>query len=230
MRLDDGDLLAPPHTVGLVRDYALRWGIETLFGILKTRGFCLQSTHFTDPDRLRQLFALLTLALVWSLKTGLWLHQLHPIPLKNPVLRRRTFHEREQLDKNKNSLINQLRQRLCCEHPEIAQRDFDYIGVNGHNPTLAHIAGLRNNPRIKTTAGTGISEYSRLLAKDIVMYQTRISIKEAELREILELEQFKDYCQVFAQFLFGTVTQSLLLLHFALLSYREVPSSRKTLL
>ena len=85
LRLDDGDLLvviAPPHTVGLVRDYALRWGIETLFGILKTRGFCLESTHFTDPERLRQLFALLTLALVWSLKTGLWLHQLHPIPLK----------------------------------------------------------------------------------------------------------------------------------------------------
>jgi hypothetical protein len=85
LRLDDGDLLvviAPTHTVGLVRDYALRWGIETLFGILKTRGFCLESTHFSDPDRLRKLFALLTLALVWSLKTGLWLHQLHPIPLK----------------------------------------------------------------------------------------------------------------------------------------------------
>jgi hypothetical protein len=85
LRLEDGELLvviAPPHTVGLVSDYALRWGIETLFGIFKTRGFCLESTHFTDPDRLRKLFALLTLALVWSLKTGLWLHQLHPIPLK----------------------------------------------------------------------------------------------------------------------------------------------------
>ena len=45
------------------------------------------------------------------------------------------------------------------------------------------------------------------------MYQTRISIKEGELSEILELEQFKPYCQVFNQFLFGTVTQSLLLLH-----------------
>ncbi len=85
LRLEDGDLLiviAPPHTVGLVSDYALRWGIETLFGIFKTRGFCWESTHFTDPERLRQLFALLTLALVWSLKTGLWLHQLHPIRLK----------------------------------------------------------------------------------------------------------------------------------------------------
>jgi hypothetical protein len=64
---------------------------------------------------------------------------------------------REQLDKNKNSLINQLRQRLCCEYPEIAERDFDYIGVNGFNPTLGHIARLKNNPRIKATAGTGIS-------------------------------------------------------------------------
>ncbi|WP_260441908.1 hypothetical protein [Microcystis aeruginosa] len=110
-------------------------------------------------------------------------------------------------------MINQLRQRLGCEHPEIAQRDFDYIGVNGFNPTLGHIAGTIKNPRIKATAGTGISEYSQLLANDLIMYQTRISIKEEELREIIKLEQFKPYCQVFDQFLFGTVTQSLLLLH-----------------
>jgi hypothetical protein len=128
-------------------------------------------------------------------------------------LLRRTFHEREQLVKNKNSLINQLRQRLCCEFPEIAQRDFDYIGVSGCNPTLGHIARLAGNPRIKTTAGTGISEYSQLLAKDIITYQDRIAVKELSLREILELEQFTGYCQVFDQFLFGTVTQSLLLLH-----------------
>ena len=159
----------------------------------------------------------LTIALTYFDKSGL--DDLGNPPILNNYdhdsidLLRRTFHEREQIDKNKNSLINQLRQRLCCEHPEIAQRDFDYIGVNGFNPTLGHIAGLRNNPRIKATSGTEISEYSRLLANDIVMYATRISIKEAELSEILELEQFKDYCQVFNQFLFGTVTQSLLLLH-----------------
>ena len=128
-------------------------------------------------------------------------------------LLRRTFHEREQIDKNKNSMINQLRQRLCCEYPEIAQRDFDYIGVNGFNPSLGHIAGLRNNSRIKNTVGTGISEFSQLLAKDIVAYQDRIVDKEQQLSEILELEQFKLYCQVFDQFLFGTVTKSLLLLH-----------------
>ncbi len=128
-------------------------------------------------------------------------------------LLRRTFHEREQLVKNQNSLINQLRQRLCCEFPEIAEKDFDYIGVSGCNPTLGHIAGLRKNPRIKSTARTGISEYSQLLAKDIITYQDRIAVKELNLREILELEQFNDYCRVFELFLFGTVTQSLLLLH-----------------
>jgi hypothetical protein len=55
LRLDDGELLvviAPVKAQDLVKDYALRWGIETLFGIFKTRGFCLESTHFTDADRL----------------------------------------------------------------------------------------------------------------------------------------------------------------------------------
>ncbi len=72
---------------------------------------------------------------------------------------------------------------------------------------------MRNNPRLKVMSGTVISEYSQLLAKDIVTYQDRIADKEQQLSEILELEQFKLYCQVFDQFLFGTVTQSLLLLH-----------------
>jgi hypothetical protein len=159
----------------------------------------------------------LTIALTFFDKSGL--DDLGNPPILNNYdhdsidLLRRTFHEREQLDKNKNSLINQLRQRLCCEFPEIAQKDFEYIGVKGCNPTLGHIAGLIKNPRIKATAGTGISEYSQLLANDIIMYETRIFSKEQELREILDLEQFKLYRQVFNQFCFGTVTQSLLLLH-----------------
>ena len=85
LRLDDGELLVvigPVNARNLVKDYALRWGIETLFGIFKTRGFCLESTHFTDAERLSKLFALLTLALCWAMRTGLWLHQWHPIEIK----------------------------------------------------------------------------------------------------------------------------------------------------
>jgi hypothetical protein len=85
LRLDDGDLLVvigPLKAQVLVKDYALRWGIETLFGIFKTRGFCLESTHFTDDERLSKLFALLTLALCWAMRTGLWLQQWQPLELK----------------------------------------------------------------------------------------------------------------------------------------------------
>jgi len=57
LRLEDGALLvvlAPVGAQALVKADALRWGIETLFGIFKTRGFCLESTHFTDAERLSQ--------------------------------------------------------------------------------------------------------------------------------------------------------------------------------
>ncbi len=85
LRLADGELLVvigPAGDDNLIADYALRWSIETLYGIFKTRGFCLESTHFTDTKRLRKLVALLTLALCWAMKTGLILHQLKPIVIK----------------------------------------------------------------------------------------------------------------------------------------------------
>ena len=63
-------------------DYRLRWGIETLFAALKTRGFILESTHFRYAERLSKLIALLALAFCWAMLTGLWQHQQHPIPLK----------------------------------------------------------------------------------------------------------------------------------------------------
>ena len=85
LRLEVGKVLVvigPHQDVNLVADYALRWVIETLFGLFKTRGFCLESTHFTEAERLRKLFALLTLALCWAMKTRLFLHQLRPITVK----------------------------------------------------------------------------------------------------------------------------------------------------
>ena len=85
LKLEDGKLLIvataqAPKTA--ITDYAHRWGIETLFGIFKTRGFCLESTHLKDLERLSKLFALLTLALCWAFRTGQWLHQLKPLKLK----------------------------------------------------------------------------------------------------------------------------------------------------
>lgn len=85
LRLQDGELLVvigPEAQDSLIPDYAARWGIETLFGILKTWGFCLESTHFTEVQQLSKLMALLALALCWTMLTGLWLHQHKPLSIK----------------------------------------------------------------------------------------------------------------------------------------------------
>lgn len=84
-RLEDGELLilATNHCPkAALADYRLRWGIETLFAALKTRGFNLESTHFCCAERLSKLVALLALAFCWAMLAGLWQHQQHPIPLK----------------------------------------------------------------------------------------------------------------------------------------------------
>ena len=47
LRLEDGELLlvvSPRFNASAIRDYALRWEIETLFSCLKGRGF----NHFID--------------------------------------------------------------------------------------------------------------------------------------------------------------------------------------
>lgn len=85
LRLEDGKLLIVvtnhrPHRA--IADYGKRWAIETLFGCLKTRGFCLESTHLKDPERLSRMVALLTIALCWAFRTGEWLAEQKTIPVK----------------------------------------------------------------------------------------------------------------------------------------------------
>ncbi len=69
-----------PHTA--LEDYAKRWNIETLFGILKSRGFRFEETHLTDGERINKLLALLTLATIWAFKVGQWLHHQEPLKIK----------------------------------------------------------------------------------------------------------------------------------------------------
>lgn len=85
LRLQDNSLLtviAPSYCHTIIDDYAQRWGIETLFGIFKSRGFNLEDTHLTDSERLSRLFALLTIALCWAYRTGQWLSDNKPILIK----------------------------------------------------------------------------------------------------------------------------------------------------
>ncbi len=56
--------------------------METLFGCFKSRGFRLESTHLSEPERLSRMIALLTIGLCWAFRTGEWLAQHEPIKLK----------------------------------------------------------------------------------------------------------------------------------------------------
>ncbi|WVL02410.1 hypothetical protein Dongsha4_08705 [Cyanobacterium sp. Dongsha4] len=84
--LDDGELLiiiSNQKNSHAISDYAHRWGIETLFGIFKTKGFNLESTHFNQQERLSKLFALMSLAMCWAILMGEWLHQKVPLKVNN---------------------------------------------------------------------------------------------------------------------------------------------------
>ena len=62
--------------------YKRRWGIEVLFAAFKSRGFDLEETHLTKPDRLEKLIALLALAMLWALLVGTWESVHQPIAVK----------------------------------------------------------------------------------------------------------------------------------------------------
>jgi hypothetical protein len=75
-------LVSPTLDEAAVEEYADRWEIETLFAALKTRGFCLEQTHMTDPERLERLLAMLALTFCLCHKLGEWLHEQKALKLK----------------------------------------------------------------------------------------------------------------------------------------------------
>ena len=61
--VDRRDQRAPEEALAI---YAQRWQIETLFAALKTRGFNLEDTHMTDPERISKLTAVLSITFCWA--------------------------------------------------------------------------------------------------------------------------------------------------------------------
>ena len=74
-RLEDGSFLILASR-GVDADsmfelYRQRWEIETLFAALKSRGFDLEETHLTEPDRIRKLLGVLALTYSWTRLIGI---------------------------------------------------------------------------------------------------------------------------------------------------------------
>jgi hypothetical protein len=85
-RKADGDnvlVISSEQSGRILQEYGMRWKIETLFGCLKTRGFCLEDTHLTHGERVSKLLSLLTLATVWALLSGELASREKPLKIKN---------------------------------------------------------------------------------------------------------------------------------------------------
>lgn len=83
-RLKNGDFLIVITNLDAhegLRFYKERWRIESLFGILKTRGFQLELSRLTSPDKLERLIIFLGLAILWALRIGAFVVMKHPTRL-----------------------------------------------------------------------------------------------------------------------------------------------------
>lgn len=80
-RLKNGDFLIiitnldPEQALQLYKE---RWRIESLFGVLKSRGFQLELSRLTSPDKLANLVVFLGLAILWALRIGELIISTHP--------------------------------------------------------------------------------------------------------------------------------------------------------
>jgi hypothetical protein len=85
MKLKGGDYLivaSGEESPKAIEEYARRWEIETLFGCFKSRGFSLEATRLREAERLKKLIGLLALAFCWAHKTGEWISESKPLPIK----------------------------------------------------------------------------------------------------------------------------------------------------
>lgn len=84
-KLKDGEwliLVSAEYDENPAEQYRQRWGIETLFGALKTRGFNLEDTRLTEEARLSRLLALLAIAFTWAFLVGQWQAEVQGLKLK----------------------------------------------------------------------------------------------------------------------------------------------------
>ena len=65
--------------------YKTRWDIECLFGNVKQKGFNMEDTHMTIPERLDKLMAICAVATALCLMTGAIKNHFKPIKMKRTV-------------------------------------------------------------------------------------------------------------------------------------------------
>jgi hypothetical protein len=129
------------------------------------------------------------------------------------------FLDLEQLDKVRNALVNQLKQRLTLEFPEISQRNFVINDNLGFTPVIGWLSGSHDYTRINNEYAksivngiTEISEYTRSPAKNILALEVRITKINQQLTDLMSDKDFTGYMSVFDDFGFGVTLKALMLI------------------
>jgi len=63
--------------------YQMRWTIENMFGAFKKRGFNFEDTHMTNPEKIKKLIVMISIAYTWCVLVGLWISESIKIRIKN---------------------------------------------------------------------------------------------------------------------------------------------------
>jgi len=86
-RSAEGELVVVIASADITGDplnqYRFRWLIELFFKSIKSRGFDLEETHMTDPERIKLLFALIAFATVMAVQAGMIKNHFKKIRIKN---------------------------------------------------------------------------------------------------------------------------------------------------
>ena len=98
--------------------YRRRWEIETMFGCLKTRGFRMEDTHITDPDKIERVVFVLAIAFCWAYRTGDIQDRIQAIEVKTHERKARSLF-REGLNLIRRAIFGKLglrkfRRLLLC--------------------------------------------------------------------------------------------------------------------
>ncbi|MCC5833087.1 MAG: hypothetical protein JJU12_08635 [Chlamydiales bacterium] len=81
-----------------------------MFGCLKTRGFRLEDTHITDPDKIEKVLYVLAIALCWAYRIGDIQDKTKPIEIKAHGRRARSLF-REGLNLIRRAIFSRWSQR-----------------------------------------------------------------------------------------------------------------------
>jgi hypothetical protein len=133
---------------------------------------------------------------------------------------RNNFYDLEQLDKLRTSMVNQLRQRLALEFPEVQRRVFRASTKLGYSPMIGWLASCHHYARIENTykrsisqsLGIEISDYTRAHALAIVELELRAKSIETWLDRAIAHSDFIPYLRAFEKFGFGPRLSTLLLI------------------